>query len=392
MKPSASYSLHTIAGVPYLLPSGQGIADHQRGVRLNETGVFLWQLLQQDFSKEEILSRFMQHYELSACEAKTAAQDIDNFFEILTHYGILEACAPQAPSLCERFFFRIAGLRIQINGERRFLDKSLFAFEAPSPFSVPADLTVTLTKEPQARFEAVARRLTHKELLIYESATSYHFSFPMSPNLLFASLDKDGRGGCITLRSHCTETTVQEVFHALRLFFLYRAASFNQYVIHSASILYRQKAWIFSASSGTGKSTHTNLWKELFQTPVLNGDLNLLSYSGEEPVIHGIPWCGTSGIFDVDTYPLGGIILLSQGETNSCHTLSEDEKALLIRQRFISPCWNERQLQKQLSFAEKISSTIPVLRYQCTKEDSAAIYMKQTIDRMLLHPSGKDIP
>ena len=61
-----------------------------------------------------------------------------------------------------------------------------------------------------------------------------------------------------------------------------------------------------------GKSTHTALWHELFDTPYLNGDLNLLGLDKDHIIAYGIPWCGTSGIFTAEAYELGGIILLGR--------------------------------------------------------------------------------
>ena len=60
-------------------------------------------------------------------------------------------------------------------------------------------------------------------------------------------------------------------------FFLFAAQKHGKFAIHSASILYKEKAWLFSGHSGMGKSTHTQMWHDLLQTPYLNGDLNLLA-------------------------------------------------------------------------------------------------------------------
>lgn len=62
-----------------------------------------------------------------------------------------------------------------------------------------------------------------------------------------------------------------------------------------------------------GKSTHTALWHELFGTPYLNGDLNLLGFEDGHITVYGIPWCGTSEIFTTEQYELGGIVLLGAG-------------------------------------------------------------------------------
>ena len=58
MKQVDGYLLETIAGVPYLLPYGQNIADLKRGVQLNDTGVFLWNSIAQETTPETLLHNF----------------------------------------------------------------------------------------------------------------------------------------------------------------------------------------------------------------------------------------------------------------------------------------------------------------------------------------------
>ncbi|MBO6089785.1 MAG: hypothetical protein J6P37_05710 [Lachnospiraceae bacterium] len=49
-----SFYLKRIADVPYILPTGQMVADHMRGVKINETGAFIWECLKEDLTKEEL--------------------------------------------------------------------------------------------------------------------------------------------------------------------------------------------------------------------------------------------------------------------------------------------------------------------------------------------------
>ena len=130
-----------------------------------------------------------------------------------------------------------------------------------------------------------------------------------------------------------------------------------------------------------GKSTHTALWHELFGTPYLNGDLNLLGFENGHITVYGIPWCGTSEIFTTEQYELGGIVLLGRdSQTDRLEKLPPPEKILRVMQRMISPAWKEIQLTSNLSFAEKIADCVPVLHFLCTKNPSAAHTIKNAID------------
>lgn len=109
---------------------------------------------------------------------------------------------------------------------------------------------------------------------------------------------------------------------------------------------YQGKAWLFSGSSGTGKSTHANLWANRYHTPVLNGDLNVLDIKNGLPYLYGLPWCGTSETYTTTTYPLGGIVFLKQAPFNRVNSLPPDEQALFLMQRMISPTWTKDLLLK----------------------------------------------
>lgn len=127
-----------------------------------------------------------------------------------------------------------------------------------------------------------------------------------------------------------------------------------------------------------GKSTHTNLWHELFQTPLLNGDLNLLGQKDGRFLVYGLPWCGTSEIFTTETQKLGGIVLLGRDpEKDFIQELSAGEKTVRVMQRLISPCWSEEQLSENLAFSEALAESLPVLSFLCTKNPSAARRMKE---------------
>ncbi len=129
------------------------------------------------------------------------------------------------------------------------------------------------------------------------------------------------------------------------------------------------------------KSTHTALWHEIFGTPYLNRDLNLLGFKDGQIIVYGIPWCGTSEIFTAEQYVLGGIVLLGRDpQTDRLEKLPPSEKIFRVMQRMISPSWKEILLTRNLSFAEKIVDCVPVLHLLCTKNPSAAHTIKDAID------------
>lgn len=210
-------------------------------------------------------------------------------------------------------------------------------------------------------------------------------------------MTSDGRFAQIYVNGLDKEKTKEELFHAIRHFFLFFAQRQDFFAIHSASILYRDQVWLFSGHSGMGKSTHTNLWKEQFDTEIINGDLNLIGWSNGEqtnigqsvdkpgskghPIVYGMPWCGTSGIASTKSYPLGGIVLLGRSDNDHFELLTNDQKIVRVMQRMISPVWTEDMLEINLKCAAKLAKEVPIYYLLCTKEPSAAYVMKARIDK-----------
>lgn len=382
MKRNDSYTLTEIGGIPYLLPYGQMIADHKPGIRLNETGIFLWKLLEQERSMEELIRLCADSYEVTESqELQELSADIITFVTSLCTYGIVENDQNMTYHLpCEKYL-HIGGLNIKINGPAEAFSSDFETYYTTPCEKVHQTIRI-LFGPPRIRHNGKIL-IRNGELVAIESAEEYILLFPMAEQIKEAHLSKNGASADFYCLPPYSDTFREDLFHAIRIVYLYLAHKHNRMVIHSASLLYQGMAWLFSGPSGTGKSTHTNLWNKHWGTPILNGDLNLLSIENDQAVIHGLPWCGTSGISDTGTYPLGGIILLKQAPEDSVEELSPDQKTLLIMNRFISPSWTRDMLGQNLIFAETLSSKIMVCRLKCTKEASAAKTMKAYIENHL---------
>lgn len=381
MRQSNGYIVKTIAGVPYILPYAQNIADHKRGVQLNETGVFLWKELEQEQTEDELADKFIQHirFEGNAEEAEEIRRDIRQFLEQLVRLGIVED-GENVPEEPVWKYVNIGGLCIRLAGRAEVFSGEFAAFEVQEHEAGAVDMTIQVHNCFPRKHRNGTLLLRNKELAICEREEDYLVLFPMAEKILEADVSKDGTHAEFYCLPPYSDQLRYDLFHAIRLVYLCRAQLCGMYALHSASILYRGKAWLFSGPSGTGKSTHTNLWREAFHTPVINGDLNLIALTEDGPVVHGMPWCGTSEISDTNTYPLGGIILLKQHPEDVVVELPEDKQALYVMQRLISPAWTEKQMLSNIGFVEQLVKEIYVGRLLCTKETHAAEVMKARID------------
>ena len=74
---------------------------------------------------------------------------------------------------------------------------------------------------------------------------------------------------------------------------------------------------------------------------------------------------------------------MKQGETNYLEKLTPDKKTLYVMQRFISPAWTKELLEQNLDIAERLAGLVYIGRLFCTKDMSAAHFMKEEIDKQI---------
>jgi len=388
MKPKDGFIKTTICGVPCLLPYWQNIADHMPELKLNSTASLIWDLICKGMDKEQIASVICNKYDASKDNMQDILSDITEYENLLASYGILEnqQLSGTVPSSHTKYF-QTGNIKIAFDGPDIIFEKYFNDFACPAGDMQYQQYIHFYKGKPRWHVNGNVL-IRNGAISIIDTGTegasgnSYIFTFPEEYGIYEMRVSKDGSAADIYCIPGLNTEHAGYIFHALRFAFLIAAQQQGMYVIHSASILYKGKAWLFSGSSGTGKSTHTALWNKLYNTPVLNGDLNIISINGNLPVTYGLPWCGTSKIFTTAYYPLGGIIFLRQAAVNNVVTLTGYDKALSLMQRLVSPSWDAMLLQKNLDFAETIIQKIPVYRLDCTKEPEAASIIKNIIDSL----------
>ena len=392
-----SFYLIRIEGEPYILPVGQMVADHMRGVKINETGCFIWDCLKEDLSEEELNNKCFDYFEAEEDDKEEIKEGILEFVALLKSRGMVREKSfnddqTETPAKITYAFIgtdknaeldfiksaEIAGIKISFYGDSEALTDKFDAFAGECS---DCDLRIEITHDNAEQIDDGISIIKDAPVETKEYADGYILKFPESSMIKECRLNKEGSLARFYINDECDESEKELLFHAIRTVFLYKALQKGMAAIHSVSILYQDRAWLFSASSGTGKSTHASLWDKLYDVKMINGDLNLLGIKDDKPTIFGLPWCGTSNTFDTKEYELGGVILLRRNHLNFVEDLKEDEKQLFVQQRIISPTWDEKMLAKQLEIVGKaVKSPVTVARLNCTKDDEAAVVMKEYID------------
>ena len=153
-------------------------------------------------------------------------------------------------------------------------------------------------------------------------------------------------------------------FHCLMLATGNALLAYQRALFHGVAILWRGKAWILTAPSGTGKTTQLRHWLRLQrkEIQVINGDKPLLECRKDGSVwVHSSPWKGKEGIGRKGlSASLGGIILLEQGQENQIRRMDPPEAVIPLYTEFVSYPENPNQIRDQARILRQMLEFAPV--------------------------------
>lgn len=154
-------------------------------------------------------------------------------------------------------------------------------------------------------------------------------------------------------------------------------------VFHGASFLWHDKAWLFTAPSGTGKTTQLRNWETLFgrEIAILNGDKPILQLCADGSIlVHPSPWKGKEGLGKDDIIaPLGGIILLQQARENHIRRMDPSEAVRLLFGRSYSTFSTKEDVRNAVRIMDGILKASPVWMLQNLGDHASARLMRQRL-------------
>ena len=146
---------------------------------------------------------------------------------------------------------------------------------------------------------------------------------------------------------------------------------FNTFLMHGAVVAVGDKAWLFTAPSGTGKTTHINLWlNNIPGSYVVNGDKPLI-HVGDECTVYGTPWAGKEGMNRNIGVKLCGIVVLNRGAENHIEKVSMSQILPVLIQQSYRPKQKE-EVEKTLSLLSRLGKKIPMYQLYCNMDSDAA--------------------
>ncbi len=151
------------------------------------------------------------------------------------------------------------------------------------------------------------------------------------------------------------------------------AIKYGVMLVHSSALIYDGGAYLFSADSGVGKSTHTKLWLKAFgdKVHIMNDDKPVVRLFDDHAVAFGTPFDGGSGIALNENYPLRAIIFVERGDINCVRI--PDSKEIIQKLYFqTARMVNRETAEKMLANIEKILHLTKFYVLTCNMDISAA--------------------
>ncbi len=149
--------------------------------------------------------------------------------------------------------------------------------------------------------------------------------------------------------------------------------AYDTLVFHGSGIAVDGEGYLFTAKSGTGKSTHTRLWREMLgdRAVMVNDDKPFLRVASDCIYVCGSPWNGKHGLGNNVEVPLKAICIVERGEENEIQRISAGEAVMMLLQQSNRPKQPQLML-KYMELLEGITNKTAFYRLKCNMDPEAA--------------------
>ena len=148
---------------------------------------------------------------------------------------------------------------------------------------------------------------------------------------------------------------------------------FDTVLFHGSVVAVDGIGYLFTAKSGTGKSTHTRLWREYFgeRAVMVNDDKPLLHIADSGVVAYGTPYNGKHRLGTNTSVPLKAICILTRSAENHIEPITREQAYTMLLQQVYRPA-DMLKMAKTLELVDRLAESAKLYRLGCNKDISAA--------------------
>jgi hypothetical protein len=153
-------------------------------------------------------------------------------------------------------------------------------------------------------------------------------------------------------------------------------------IFHSSAIMVDGNAYLFTAPSGTGKSTHTRLWRELLgdRAVMINDDKPIIRYIDGEFYVYGTPWNGKHQLDTNTRAKIKGICQIYQAKENVIEKVSPSDMLMTVLNQTIRPTEVDK-FDKLIDLIDKLLSKVSLYKLGCNISLDAARLAFETMSK-----------
>lgn len=142
-------------------------------------------------------------------------------------------------------------------------------------------------------------------------------------------------------------------------------------LLHAAFIRSNGRGILFTAPSGTGKSTQASLWEKHMGAEILNGDRAGIRKIGDTWHAFGLPYAGSSNIYRNESAPLKALVLLRQAKENRVSRISSAEAMRFIYPEVTIHRWDPEFVDHAVNLFLELCGDVPVYLLECLPDEGA---------------------
>lgn len=148
---------------------------------------------------------------------------------------------------------------------------------------------------------------------------------------------------------------------------------YNNIVFHGSAVAVDGQGYLFTAKSGTGKSTHTRLWREMLgdRAIMVNDDKPILHISDNDVTVYGTPYNGKHRLGNHIAVPLKAICILERAKENRIRQITKSESYTMLLQQTYRPN-DSRILAKTLTLIDRLAENVELYRLGANMNIEAA--------------------
>lgn len=156
---------------------------------------------------------------------------------------------------------------------------------------------------------------------------------------------------------------------------------FGVLFLHASQVAYRGKGILFSAPSGTGKTTQAKLWEQYRGAELVCNDRTLLRKTDGLWRSYGYPMDGSEPVRSSAVNTLGAVVLLEQGTVNEARRLRPGKAVSLLMGQAVIDGWNAGARTAAMELLLTLVDEVPVYLLTCTPDERAVAALEEKLTK-----------